>query len=77
MDTPDPETGPRRPVSIGGALRLLLVGVIGTVVVTWVLAGSSGSPQVLVALDQVFTACTLTGAVWLGALLACQSITHS
>lgn len=77
MDTSNTETGRRRRVALTGAFVLLLVGVIGNVAVSWGITGSPASPRILVALSQVFTACTWTGAVWLGALLAYRAVMDS
>ncbi|MCL5735310.1 MAG: hypothetical protein M1274_06925 [Actinobacteria bacterium] len=77
IDTPSPETRQRGRIDTRGAFALLIVGVIGNIVVTWMITGGPSAPRVPVALTQIFTACTWTGAVWLGALLAYEGIVSS
>ena len=75
MDAPRADYQPQSAPSLRGALLLLLVGVILNVLLLG--RGDRLSSSLLIAVTAALNVVMLTGAVWLGGLLAYRSIMRS
>jgi hypothetical protein len=75
MDAPRTDDQPQPAPSLRGALLLLLVGVILNVLLLG--RGAQLPSSLLIAVNAALNVVMLTGAVWLGGLLAYRSIMRS